>query len=493
MIKEEELTLTPKQQECVNYASEKNLLIRGIAGSGKSIVIVRRAKKIYDQAMAMGKPVSIVIYTFAGMLVDYMKEIISYGDQYADGIAVKTLDSEIQSVYKNMFNKSSLYNVYPRQQSMLNTLDDVMKSVITQDNHENRFLKLNMFEFLVDEIMWMKQHMFVEAEEYIGCIRKGRGSVHVSKRDRALIFNIYQKFYKKFDEAYPDNIDKLCENLYNNKADIPDSCKYDFVMIDEAQDLTLNKMLIAKELAKVSLTISADFAQKIYKSGFTWKEVGINFRGQAAKRLTGTHRNTYQIAALANSLSRHNTELKHMEEDDEYQPPEMPVRQGEKSVLRYTTSYDMEGREIKALSEAIINANEEFTVGILVKTNKDITKVKKWLGNTAYQILDKRNEHKVLEPGIKIVTCFSAKGLEFDVVIIPMLDADKYPQLSSDFAPYQTIDAEILEDKMNKERNLLYVAITRAREKLFMFAGDGSIRKPSPLLSELDTDFYDIM
>ena len=487
MLREDQILLTDKQRECVNYPANKNILVRGIAGSGKSLVIIRRAKKLCDQAMERGLKPNIVIYTYVNTLVEFMNEVITYGGKYADRIQIKTLDSEIQDIYKQVFNKNRLFNVYTSKNKML----DILKEITTkmQKSSSNRFFKDAMQDFLLDELMWMKQHMFTEGEEYLACVRKGRGKIRVSRQDRNLIFDVYEQFYKEMNKSCMYDFDLLCERLYKEKDKIPNTCKYDYVLIDEAQDLSLNKLLIAKELSRSSLTIAADFCQKIYNSGFTWKEIGISFKGQASKKLTSTHRNTYEIVALANSLSEKNTELSSMDEDDAYARPVMPERRGEKSVLRYTTTWSSEGKEIRELVKQIRAGNKDFTIGVLVLDKNSMNTVESWFDGMEYQKIAKYCDYKVLKPGLKLVTYHSAKGLEFDVVILPMLDDGLFPRKGRN----QDLSTEALEDLKNNAINLLYVGMTRARIKLFMFAGKSNSRKPSPLLEELDTNYLEII
>ena len=60
--------------------------------------------------------------------------------------------------------------------------------------------------------------------------------------------------------------------------------------------------------------------------------------------------------------------------------------------------------------------------------------------------------------GVQLMTVHSAKGLEFEVVFLLSLDQEIFP---SHFA--------IKEGRLEEERRLLYVAITRAKRKLYMY------------------------
>jgi DNA helicase-2/ATP-dependent DNA helicase PcrA len=56
------------------------------------------------------------------------------------------------------------------------------------------------------------------------------------------------------------------------------------------------------------------------------------------------------------------------------------------------------------------------------------------------------------------MTIHSAKGLEFPVVFLPGLENGVFPSMNAQVTP----------DEMEEERRLAYVAVTRAKEKLFI-------------------------
>ena len=72
----------------------------------------------------------------------------------------------------------------------------------------------------------------------------------------------------------------------------------------------------------------------------------------------------------------------------------------------------------------------------------------------------------------------SAKGLEFDTVIIPLFEKDIIPPASS----FDGFDSAEYESIVNQERKLLYVSITRPKNNLYiLYTGN-----PSPFIEELD-------
>ncbi|MBR4780952.1 MAG: ATP-dependent helicase [Lachnospiraceae bacterium] len=94
----------------------------------------------------------------------------------------------------------------------------------------------------------------------------------------------------------------------------------------------------------------------------------------------------------------------------------------------------------------------------------------------------KTAEHKEKESGVGLLTFHSAKGMEFDTVFI--IDA------SEDYTPYwqAATSAEIEE-----ERRMFYVALTRAKNRLFVLHADdrfGKKREPSRFVREAKLKRY---
>jgi superfamily I DNA/RNA helicase len=97
---------------------------------------------------------------------------------------------------------------------------------------------------------------------------------------------------------------------------------------------------------------------------------------------------------------------------------------------------------------------------------------------------DKRNDNNDC---LTIITMHKAKGLEWDNVFIPFVDKGEYPRCK---------DKEFLQNTENikNERNLFYVAITRARKMLYISYSLYYTDKPagpSPFLEEIDEDLYE--
>ena len=96
---------------------------------------------------------------------------------------------------------------------------------------------------------------------------------------------------------------------------------------------------------------------------------------------------------------------------------------------------------------------------------------------------DELQEHK---PAVKLMTVHAAKGLEFDYVFITGLEEGLFPH-------ERLNDKEISEEESEEERRLFYVALTRARKKIFLsyasirtIFGSRQVNLPSEFFADID-------
>ncbi len=92
--------------------------------------------------------------------------------------------------------------------------------------------------------------------------------------------------------------------------------------------------------------------------------------------------------------------------------------------------------------------------------------------------------------GVRVMTVHASKGLEFSVVFLPRLEEGIFPHRS----------ALENEEELEEERRLFYVAVTRAKEKLYLTyvrkrtakEGKEKERKPSRFLSDIPKHLLDL-
>ncbi len=95
------------------------------------------------------------------------------------------------------------------------------------------------------------------------------------------------------------------------------------------------------------------------------------------------------------------------------------------------------------------------------------------------------------EKAVKLMTVHASKGLEYDYIFITGLEEDLFP--------HQAIGKdEKTPEEMEEERRLFYVAITRARKKIFltcaemrMIFGSQQMSLPSQFFADIDSEFLE--
>ncbi len=92
--------------------------------------------------------------------------------------------------------------------------------------------------------------------------------------------------------------------------------------------------------------------------------------------------------------------------------------------------------------------------------------------------------------GVRLMTLYQAKGLEFPIVIVPNLLADEWPirEQSGGWFPRELLREQVPSGDLHidEERRLLYVAMTRAQERLILTTfGDGGPKAASRFVAEL--------
>jgi len=353
-------------------------------------------------------------------------------------------------------------------------------SNLSNQNPANNVLKKRV-EFFQEEISWMKGKLFITKDEYLNSPRIGRGTTdRVSKIDREFIWQIFEGYNKELINSGKLDFDDYaiyCLNEINKDKNFV--APYTHIIVDEAQDLSKAQILCISKIVSNdtrSITIIADTAQKIYKSGFTWSEVGIEVRGARTLSLKKNYRNSEAISLAASSL------LSYDPDPSEFTEAEPARKGGEKPQVSYFNTWDEEASHlIKELNE--LDYQMDLTV-ILHRDWSGMRKISHLLTSKGIsnEIIIESTAIDFENKKVKICTLSSVKGLEFDNVFI--VDAN------DNTIPFpQGFNDENDEVHISTERRLLYTAMTRAKERLFLL----SYGKPSRYLSEIDENLLEVV
>ena len=462
-----EITYSAQQAEIIRYSGSQ-LLIRGIAGSGKTLILLEKArdvaKKYPNETVAVfsyGNPLS----------VSAKKQLEAYD---LPNLTVITFHSWAMKTYYKMFKKKFYLDNYPHS-SLKKAMEEISKLYPDHRLVKNKDLET----FIEEEIGWIKGSDLCKFENYDKAQRKGRGGkVRLSADDKKIMFKIFEAYEKQLDFRMDFNDFGL--QMSHDLGKIPDESKFDHVFIDEAQDLTKVNLIVLCDIARKSCIVGADKGQKIFATSFTWEGVGMNIKGGRTKVLRKSYRSTKQIMELAYSIQ----EKDEISKDEEFTRPDLPIIKGPKPKVYFTKGIESQKEAVLDAIKLIQKEDPNATIGILTRSSKSMRRTERLLDQSKieYQFIKSPSKKDDLskigthhEPGIKLTTLHTAKGLEFKYVLITdLVDPPTGERLGEDF------DWDI-------ERRLLYVGMSRAMKLLILFTyGDRH-----SLIDELGKAYYD--
>ncbi|MCF8357010.1 MAG: UvrD-helicase domain-containing protein [Melioribacteraceae bacterium] len=360
---------------------------------------------------------------------------------------------------------------------------DILDSIKNRLTSNSSNILEKSAEFFQEEISWIKGKLFADKAEYIEAKRTGRGnSDRVAANDKEVIWEVYNRYNAELKNRGKIDFDDyaiLClEKIKSFEEFEP---PFTHIIIDEAQDLNKAQILTISKLVSSetnSLSIIADAAQRIFKSGFTWGEVGINVKGGRTIEFKKNYRNTVHIARAALSL------LKNEIDKSEFTEVETALSGGGKPKVGY---YSNNSEQLKQLNKELKKLDADDSIKstiVLHRSNEGVKEIKAFLDSQGHstELVKSSQAVDYESDSIKICTMSSVKGLEFNNVFIVDLNDDIIPY------PPGFIESDD-EFHISTERRLLYTCMTRARNNLFLFSSG----EPSRYLKEIEEALLDII
>ena len=485
--------LKDDQWDCVDYDGDKTLLIKGYAGSGKSVALQRIAKKYIEEYETNYDPSAyhkVLILTYNKPLACATSQLLGInGDGKRRFIKVKTVNKHLFDICVDIVvdGKKLDVKVIRDEKTHLQFIRDALKEHRSQYG-TCRLHKLPECDanFWKEEFEWMKGMNVTTADEdyYMSLERRGRGTnIHMSESDRHSAFQIFCCYRQLLKRNGLVDWGDFALYVVRHPDQIPAQHRYDHVLIDEAQDFSLAQMKALMNVYRVDMTIAMDINQRLYNKHWTSKQLGIETR---IKKLKQTMRTTKQIDAFAESLRKANDA--YTAEVADASDHVIPKWDGPKPTVVILNSLEEEKELLMDLTELWLEKYSKHTVGIITSKNLQLDNISSWLKDRDIrkEIIKGDQDFNITKPGVKLVTTHSAKGLEFTRVIIPQFVDGNYPYSR---IKWLSIEKE-REDFEIQERNRAYVAVTRAQQRLIVTCVKGS---ESPFLKDIDRDTYNLI
>ena len=477
-------TIQVEQNAIIRNVESRNLIVQGIAGSGKTSVALHRIafllykiKNLTSDKVLIFAPNKVFSEYISNVLPELGEEntkettfsdfLETYITEYK---SIETFTSFIERYYKYEENYIDLIK-FKQSNEIIPVIEKyidnyVKKAEFTDEifTHELYIEKEKLNYYLkeryssipllerIDEIANKIAEM-----EFRGNKSKAK-TVRKLLRERLNISIDYKEIYKNFfkSDEFKEHYKKEIPDSYLNKLDeksisFEDACLfvymksllkflgYDYsieqTIIDEAQDYNiLQYILLKKILRKSKFTILGDINQTInpyyqYKSLEDLKEVFKD--GSKYIELTKTYRSSPEIIEHANKILGLNLV----------------------SAIRRDTKIPVEFREETNLKEQIINdvkslEKDNKSIAIITKNDVEANKIYNLLKKDLEELTLISNNSKKFSRKLVTLPSYMAKGLEFDATIIYTDKNNKY-----------TYD----------ERYLYYVSCTRSQHHLIIY------------------------
>jgi len=448
--------LHPAQQQWVERDYTGPARISGSAGTGKTIVALHRAVHLARQNQDSRVLLATFSETLASALATKLQNLISNQPRLAERLEVQSMSAIGARLYAAQWGKPKLAS----QAQIIRMLLDSAKVDPTL-KFGQRFL-LGEWNDLVDA--WQLKTW----EAYRDVKRLGR-KTRLSESQRVALWAVFERTQDALKQAELITHAEMFSRLAEKAATLPHQ-PFDFVVVDEAQDVSIAqlKFLAAASTSngKVranSLFFAGDLGQRIFQQPFSWKSLGVDVRGRS-RTLHINYRTSHQIRAQADQLL--GPDVSDVDGNIEDRRGTVSVFNGPAPDIR---SFKSEEAECKAVTAWLIERVKEglapHELGVFVRSEPQISRAVAAV--TAADIpLSVLDEHVETTNGqASVCTMHLAKGLEFRAVVVMACDDEVIPL--QERVEAVTDDADI-EEVYNTERNLLYVACTRARDQLLV-------------------------
>lgn len=300
-----------------------------------------------------------------------------------------------------------------------------------------------------------------------GCAGSGKSVIamykaeQIAKTGASVILIAYTRSLSAFMREGSDK-DKLNYSFYHHRLwrDKLGKPKADYIIVDEIQDFTEEEIKEFMSAAKVAYLFFGDSAQSIYKQ-YGKNTISI----EQISKLTGLAPlclyNNYRLPRTIAKITQPYVGV-------DVNPYEDKVYQNKEKRLPYIIQYDDIDDQILAIQKIIEKNSESLfvqSIGILLPSNEQVIETCVKLQNLGVSVEFKYNDEDLgnfvdtldfTSTTPKILTYHSAKGLQFDTVILPM-----YAGASDD-----------------ESRKTLYVAMTRAMHQLYIMYSTPTLAQP---------------
>jgi mRNA-degrading endonuclease RelE of RelBE toxin-antitoxin system len=443
--------LHPAQQQFIEQDYSGPARVSGSAGTGKTIVALHRAV-----FLARSHPESRILLTtfsetLANALRTKLRRLISNEPRLAERLEVYAMNALGQRLYEQHFGKPNI------------ATPETIKQFIT-DAAAGTTQKFSLSFLLAEWEEIVDARQLKDWEAYRDVKRLGR-KTRLPEPQRAILWSIFETVRSRLQTEKLITQAELFTQLTNQVATRKHP-PFDFVVVDEAQDVSIAQLRFLAALGSNrpnGLFFAGDLGQRIFQQPFSWKSMGVEVRGRT-RNLHINYRTSHQIRMQADQLL--GPEVSDVDGNAENRHGTISVFNGPTPSIQL---FESQPEEIVAVSKWLQNLTQEgiepHEIAVFVRSSAELDRASQAVTNAdmPFHVLD--NHVETISGQISICTMHLAKGLEFRAVVVMACDDEIIP---SQARIEKVGDDADLQEVYDTERHLLYVACTRARDRLLV-------------------------
>ena len=317
--------------------------------------------------------------------------------------------------------------------------------------------------------------------EYLKVARTGRGTP-LNRKQRKLVWAIMESVMQTQavdGKLFWPTMSAVGAEALNVRYETGGGSLFDHVVVDEAQDFNAGHWRFLRACVaegKNDIFIAEDSHQRIYGQPLTLSRFGISTRGRASTRLTLNYRTTKENLEYALRILVGEEGLAYLDAEGETDSV-AHYRSARTGPQPYLVPVDSEAQEFDVADHFIskwMDSDTDVHIGVMCRTRGQISRVVAGLADKGIDAVATRNAERASHEQVSVMTMHGAKGMEFTHVILMGVGKEIMPLRFR----LKDLSEEDAREALQRERSLLYVAASRARDELVITATG----EPSELL-----------
>jgi len=444
--------LHPLQRQVVERDYSGPVRVAGSAGTGKTVVALHRVMRILrDDPSAR-----VLLTTFSDPLADALQRKLAILAGGRRELTDRVTVASFRRIAEELYALTTGRKAHLANRDSIRKLVETAASDAGVTGFSPRFL-LSEWENVIDA--WHIDSV----DAYADVPRMGRKN-RLGAKQRETLWQVFGRVREALRQRALFTPAALFQHVTATYA-ARDEKPFSHIVVDEAQDLGVSELRFLAAIAPDSpdaLFFAGDIGQRIFQQPFSWLGLGIDVRGRSVT-LKVNYRTSQQIRQMADRLlPRTVRDVDGLEEDRrgtvsvfEGIEPEVVIAEDE------ATERDAAAAFIRRALDDHIAPRE---IAIFVRSAEQLPRART-IAETAglsfkTATISRNDEDKAL-----VGIMHLAKGLEFRAVAVVACDENALPLAAR---VSNVADAFELDEVIATERQLLYVAATRARDRLLV-------------------------